>query len=82
MNVEEKVNELLEKFKSEAQIADKYNYNLESENVSVATRCALIHINEMIEKLAEFVVLDYDSTGMIRAEMRFYESVRTSLQNR
>ena len=82
MNPTEKANEIVEKYLPLVRGADRYNYNLESMNVFIAKSLALIHVNEMIEKLAEFVVLDYDSTGMIRAEMRFYESVRTSLQNR
>jgi hypothetical protein len=51
MKPQEKAKELVDKYLLEVRGADRYNYNLESMNVFIAKKCALIAIDEICDAI-------------------------------
>jgi hypothetical protein len=54
MTPKEKAKELVDKFLENIKCADRYNYNLESQNDLIAKQCALIAVDELISYSIEW----------------------------
>jgi len=71
MTPKEKAKELVVKFLPEIERADKYNYNLESDNMFIAKQCALIAVDEILNNdgFTEFDVYLTEYWNEVKAEI-------------
>jgi hypothetical protein len=73
---QQEAKELIELFLPEVRGADRYNYNLESMNIHIAKKCALI----AVEKIIEAIDFDWMEVQNLESQHRHYNEVKEEIK--
>ena len=74
----EKAQELVDKYRTYSRMADKYGYNLPSDEIYLAKQCALIAVQEIISLMIKFHRRHIADNSN---EITFWNEVRTEIEN-
>ena len=76
-----KAKELVEKYRTNIIIADRYSFNLEDDELQIAKQCALIAVDEIIKVSVENSF--WDKIGIIASDYKqreYWDKVKTEIE--